>query len=353
MGFSLLEVIGVLAVLAILAMALVPVAIHGYDRAARERESRALETLCEGLRTCILRSQSIPHATNFAPVIADEIGWELSAVLTNPRKQTRAFLIDPAVTATLPIPFAQTYQGVTATLQPGLGVLFISSTGQPLPPAVTTGFATSSAAFSNIWNTADGAIPSGWSWSGRAEDLRIVRLDLESLFIPLILNYDTYTVSVTNQGRFTIGGSTTNVLPAVPAYSASYLRGSTLGLHHHSATTNSLQVQEVLQHPMSFVYERDAWRGHLFLGRGLRLTSGLDLQAAHDLFISSPLNSNAKGNPQATPTLVVTAVSNFLNAYIAWNTAGYPSSGATYNAVKSAQTEVGTVSVDLLHKPNR
>ncbi len=352
-AFSLVELIGVLAVMTILALALVPVVMQTLDRAARDREARNLESLGAGLEGYILRSRSIPDHTTFAQAIAGEIGWYVGSVQTNERHLRRVYLIDPGILSTLPMPFVQGPFGVTNLIHSNLGVLFLSSVGAPLPDGITSGFASDAAAFSNIWNVADGQVPAGWTWKGRGEDLRVRRLNLDGLFVPLILNYDPYSVTVTNLGRFTIDSSTTNVLPTSPIYSASYLKGTVVGLHHHANMANTLQVAEVLQHPASFIYERDTWRGQLFLGRGMRLTTGLDLQAAHDLFVASPLNANAQGSPQATPALVINAASNYMIAFLAWNAAGYPAGhNPTYDAVSAAQSQLESISVDLLHKPS-
>ncbi|MCC7375589.1 MAG: hypothetical protein IT581_13110 [Verrucomicrobiales bacterium] len=350
-GFSVIELVGVLAIMAILAVALVPALMKGYDRVARENESRALESMGNGLRGHVLRFQNIPSATNYASLLATELGWQVSDVVTNARAMRRVYLIDPWITNTLQVPYTQSAMGLTNPITPYVRVVFISSVGATLPASLVSGVASSPAVFSNIWNTAELAVPTGWTWKGNGEDLRMCRVDLDSLFVPVVLNYDTYTVNATNRGRFTVGNSTTNILPNIPSYTANFIKGSVLGLHSHSDSANTLQVREVVQHPLSFVYERDAWRGQLFLGRGLRLTSGLDLQAAHDLFISSPTNMNAQGSPMATPTLVMNALSNYMAAYLAWQTAGFPSKDATYTAVTKAQSDMESASMDLLHKP--
>jgi hypothetical protein len=350
-GFSVIELVGVLAIMAILAVALIPALMKGYDRAARENESRSLESMGTGLRGHIVRFQNIPNHTNYAPVLATELGWQVSDVLTNARGMRRVFLIDPWITNTLQVPYTQSSIGLTNPITPFVRVIFLSSVGAPLPGSLVSGIASSPTVFSNIWNAAELAVPTGWTWKGNGEDLRMCRVDLDSLFVPVVLNYDTYTVNSTNRGRFTIGTSVTNILPIIPSYTASFIKGSVLGLHSHSDSANTLQVREVVQHPLSFVYEKDAWRGQLFLGRGLRLTSGLDLQAAHDLFVASPSNMNAQGSPMATPTLVVNALSNYMVAYLSWRDAGFPSKDATYTAVTKAQSDMEGASIDLLHKP--
>lgn len=347
-AFSLIELIGVLAILTIFGLALVPPAFQAHDRVARERESRALENLAEGLRRHALRQHTIPAPTDFPPLLATELGWQVSDVVTNARHQPRVFLLDPAVTNTLAIPFVQGPLGVTGSITASLRLLLFSSVGEPLPTNFVSGLAASTPAFSNIWNVSEGSVPAGWSWAGRGDDLRIQRVNLDSYFVPLILNYDTYTVGLTNQGRFTVGASATNTLPTTPSYVASFLRGSVLGLHHHAGTSGTLQAAEVLQHPLSFVYERDAWRGQLFLGRGLRATTGLDLQAAHDLFMASPTNAYALGTPPATPTDVVIAMSNYMAQFVLWRDAGYP---ASHPDLDTAQTDLQNLVDSLINTP--
>ena len=70
----------------------------------------------------------------------------------------------------------------------------------------------------------------------------------------------------------------------------------------------------------------------------------MDLQAAHDLAVASPLNPNAQGSPPATPVGVILATSNYLRSFLIWKTNGYPSSGPSYNAVNNAQKALDTIS---------
>lgn len=352
LAFTLIEMLGVLAVIAILAGALVPMLIRQMDRMARENEVKALQRLRDGLERHILRQQNIPNHTTFAADIAAELGIAPANVLTNDRKLRRVMLIDCAVTNTLPIPYDQTAWGLTNPLPTVLGVVLLSSVSQALPTSITNGFASTTAGFSNIWNTPDGAIPTGWTWTGgKGEDLKIERLNLSPLFVPLVLNYDTWTVTAANRGRFSAGASPTNALPGTTTlYQAAYLKGTPIGLHGHSGTVNTLQATEVLQQPTSFVYELDTWRGKLFLGRGTRTLSGLDLQAAHDLFMASPLNTSAKGSPAATPGAVVTAMSNYMVAYINWANTGF--AGSAPSALNNAQKQLETVGANYIFKPS-
>lgn len=351
-GFSAIELIGVLAILTILALALLPSMIQTYDRTARELESKTLVKMAEGLRTLILRQHRIPDHSTVMQDLATQLGWELTDVQLNPRREPRIFLIDPAITNTLALPYTQTAAGITNELPSTVRVLILSSVGRALPTGLVSGYATSTNAFAELWDTSDENIPASWtSWKGRGADLRIERIGLDTLFVPVMLNYDIYSGGVMNSGRYTADDSTTNTLPISPTYRTYFLKGTVLGLHSHTGTANTLQAREVIQHATSYVYERDAWRGALFLGRGFRPTSGFDIQAASDLFVAASTNANAQGTPKVTQPIVINAMSNYMRAFITWQTDGYPNSGASFTAVGDAQRDMDTISQNLIHKP--
>jgi type II secretory pathway pseudopilin PulG len=345
-GFSLIELLGALTILTILAMALAPVLVREYDRHARERETKSLETLAAGFRSHVLRTRTIPGHNEYIQAVATEIGMQTSDVVLNHRRLPRVLLIDPAVTNVIPIPYTQNFRGLTNSIPLSLGMVLISSVSAQLPSGLVSGFASSSAAFNAIWSAAENTVPAGWSWSGRGEDLRIIRINLGTLFVPLALNYDAITMGAANRGRFTIDGSATNTLPTTPTFISNYLISSVLGLHHHSGSTDTLQAQIVLQTPTSFTYQGSAWRGQAFLTRGSTPTSAIDLQTAHDFFVSSPDNDQAQGSPAVTPEAVVDALAEYMQAFVDWRDAGYPT---RHRTLDDAQDNLDEVTDDLLH----
>ncbi|MCP5516446.1 MAG: type II secretion system protein [Verrucomicrobiales bacterium] len=349
-GFTLVEIIAVLALIAILSVVVAPVLIRVFDRLAREAEEKRMAGLIEGLRTHVLRNRNVPFTNNFAAALAQEMGLDADNVSTNARGLRRVYLVDPAITNTIPIPFTQNWVGVTNNLPALLGVMLISSISRDLPTNVVSGFAPSSAAFSNAWYTVDDALPAGWNWEGDPEDLVMERMNLRDLFVEVTLNYDTWTISFTNRGRFTIDNSTTNRLPGFSTvFTTHYLASTMLGLHSHTGISDTLQVSEILRDPAAYVYEIDTWRGRLFTGRGVRLLGGIDLQAAHDLFLAAPWNVNAKGNPAVTQRMVVDAMADYMVEYLAWASAGFPSKSKD---IIDAKKELDTAVTYLIFKPN-
>src|SRR5262245_44444067 len=91
-GFTLIELIGVLTVVAILALALVPNLIRQMDRIAGEQESARLKSIGDALQQSIMRNRYVPGSADWAATIAKELGVNVSDVTANARRQNRYFL---------------------------------------------------------------------------------------------------------------------------------------------------------------------------------------------------------------------------------------------------------------------
>lgn len=351
-GFSLIEVLGVMMIMAILLTALMPSVIRELDREARSRESRTVERLVDGLLQYVVRTRTVPAADALELAIATQLGIHTNDVLYNSRGLRRIFLVDPDITNRLTVPYAQTHLGNTNTLGNTLGIVVLSSVGAPLPAELNSGFATNTQSFQAIWSANENQIPIGFPWTGSGEDLCIQRINLAPLFVPLVLNYDVPNQAQINEGRFTIDASATNTLPTLPVWVSSYIKGTVLGLHDQIGTTNSLQAREVLQHPMSYIFQNNVWRSSLLLGPTLvTLPSGTDLQAASEVFVGAPLNSTAQGNPQTTLEETLVDMTSFMTNYIAWADEGFSTNSSTYAQVQESQQLLDDVTEDLLHRP--
>ena len=259
-GFSLIELIGVLAVIAILAAAAVPAVIKQVDFAAWSNENASLSAMKDALVQHILRSSNIPCKANSAAAISSEMGLAPANIATTPRNYNRAFLIDPSGWLGTALASSDWNQGPAGTtVSPTSSRLMIVSQvgGPPLPTIPST-------AFSNIWNTAQGAKPSTLAaWTGNGADLVIQRINLDPLFYRVILN----PIDTNSFGLFTIENNGTVIQPLTPITSGSlphsywFLQGTVLCLYDNNTVPPYLEAKVIVQADCSFVFQNKAWRG--------------------------------------------------------------------------------------------
>lgn len=279
-AFSLIELIGVLAVIAILATVIFTVTIKSLDRVANDQELAQLQTINQALRSSILRNGYIPKAygtSNWVQMVAQEMGSDEASVSANGRRLPRYLLIDPAIqiggigaTVMATNGYRQTPPGSAAPTNPRL--LILSSIGVPLPAAISNGVPASSADFDGIWNAADGALPTGsaWtSWKG-VNDLKINRVNLQPLFVHLYLRLTNSVVtspgiSALLRGNYSINRTAATGSPdGVDAY---FLQNSVLTLSSKVAGPSGIDwppADQILITECAFVLAAGGgWRGGL------------------------------------------------------------------------------------------
>ncbi len=348
-AFTMLELIGVVAVIFILALAIMPAVLRQIDTAERTDEEVRLQTLGNALRSYVRATQTIPGTNTIATDLATQLGWSVADVQTNGRGVRRHFIVDPATGfgAQRTVPYAQTNTPANMpTNQPTNRFMIITTMRSVLPVSITSGCATNTVAFQNAWESDDGVRPSAWT-DGDWADILIQRVDLKSLFTQVILN----SSAITN-GRFSLDAWSTNALPRIP-FSTYLLQGTQLGLHHNNGALQMLQIiqgsgglsNNIPYYPgPSFVYERSVtdaqsnWRGKLFLTTAAQQRRGVELQGAFEVFMSGPLRANAGGVSQASLT---GNFYNYMSNYVNWAAAGFPTTATkvavsnSFNAIKS------------------
>ncbi len=359
-GFSLLEIIGVLTIMSLLAVALLPSMIKVMDREARSSEARNVERLGDGLAQYILRTHNIPAPGLMSARIAEQLGVRTDDVTKNGRGMRRVILVDPGVTGKFPTPASSDYiynQGILGNTTTDfdtnvLGVVIVSSIGTALPDALVTGYASSTEAFRAYWNASEGQIPQGLSWNGDGSDLCIQRVNLASQFIRLTLCYQrqgTNTPALT-QGLFAVDGTVPQVIPnpSLP-FDSYYVKGTLLCLYNQS----EVQAKEVLQNFMCYIFKNNIWRSPLLIGPDLTTTPSLsDMQTSAEIFASSTLNAKAQGNPQTTLGEALAEMTDFMVTYTTWANAGFPMSGdPLLAAVTTAQHNLDDSTEDIIHMP--
>lgn len=341
-AMSLLEMIGVLAVIAILAATLLPALIRQIDKLASDQESASLKAIGDALESAILRQRHVPSHTNWAPFVAAELGADITGVTNNARRKPRFFLIDPALqigTSVAGQAYQQTHTGsINQPVRPRL--IILSSIGQPLT-ACSSGVPTM-ADFTNIWNWHDASAtpPAASILAGlsRGDDLKVQRINLSQLFVKLLLG----TYRSPGLGLFTIDmdrNPVTNAAPAGAGYQAYYLQGTILGLLTHTYVPDIASV--VAQDSPSYVYDQGVWRSSI---SGFMPGAGFsDWSFIVAAFLKSPTNT-ASG--AASPFLVVQAMVDYMNKYDIWAAPGTFNHDANWTAAVAAQA----VLMDRIYK---
>jgi type II secretory pathway pseudopilin PulG len=337
--------IGVLAVVAILATIMVSTTTRQIDYAAGNLESTNLVKYATSLQNSILRNRHIPGANDIVTMIAAELAIDPKDVSTNARQNTRLFLFDPyfgkigtaANFWTLASGWSQNDTGSTwadplsaaGDLMPlsayNARVIIVSSMGGNLPAAGSI----NPTIWQNLWITPDGTVPPDAIWNGwRGDDLKVQRIDFESLFLHLIL-YDYHSSDLP---QYAIDGLPNITLSATKPFDAYMLRGTEFGLFDGSG---NLQATQVLNRDTSFAYVQQIWRSSINLGEGVDAPNALlgnAMFATAVAFEASPYNLNSS----VTPPQVVNDMQAFMKAYLDWVNAGF-APGSAQDIARAAQ----------------
>ncbi len=171
-GFTLIEMIGVLAIMGILATVMAPNAIRAIDRAATKAEAATLSTLASSLRSYLVENAALPATSSWNSALATYTDLNATSLAINKRQVGRVLIYDPASS-------------------PAQRAIFLSGmrAGLALPSASNINTA---AKFAALWDTADGDIPPTSSWSSwskwnavpnSANYLLIERVNLKSIYL--------------------------------------------------------------------------------------------------------------------------------------------------------------------------
>jgi type II secretory pathway pseudopilin PulG len=298
-AFTLIQLIGVMSVLAILASVITPVVAKRVDIAGRDAEATSLAAMSEALVQSSLNTRSIPVATNFAAVIATYLNQTTNAIRANKRGFARVFMADPNLDiGGAGLPFTQTAAGVS-TMPAGVRLMFVSTIAKALPVGMTN--------FDNIWTTPKDTVPTSMStWGGRGEDLIVERIELGPQFHKLILMNVDNSPAV---AIYSIDSSATNSVAAHSRFAAYYMDGTILTMWRPDGVVD---FRETLRADTSFVYQNGKW--------GRQLTSADDGTSDFGQLVDRFLQGPAPCDPgsKATQRAVVNAFYDYLWGYADW-----------------------------------
>jgi type II secretory pathway pseudopilin PulG len=296
LGFTLIEMIGVLAIAAILVAIMTPVVVKRIHNAQIKQEAENLPVIAQAYTQYLLRERStnpmtgtIP--TNWANVAANELGLPIDRVLYSPGRVRRVFIAHPGMQfgTNIGLPYTQRTLGLSSP-PVWARFLLISSQSKDLPPKFGNdyfrGTNVPSGDFINVWETPARTKPSRWTnWDGAAEDLALERIDLSPLFKRIIIN----NLDGTN-AFFSIDQGPITPVPGLTAgMEAYYLEGTEI--RFYDSSTN-LQARELAAFDTHYEFVDGIWGNWAKDGRssGVRRDLLLSLQR----FLSMPDNPHTK-----------------------------------------------------------
>ena len=201
-GFTLIEMLGVLAILAILGGLLAPKFIQVINRDMRGAEVQRLQAIAQGIEVSLRENRAWP--ANLAALSPAYVPFSSTQLTQNDRGFPRYYVVHPTVSG------FSNGAGLAATDLDDVRFLLISNLTADASPTITTG-----AQFDTWWNTDETSTP----------DLKIYRGNLGHVF---------HLVSVSGVGAggsYQIDGTSTNSSGGTLAsYSRYHLVGTPGGL---------------------------------------------------------------------------------------------------------------------------
>lgn len=277
-GFTLIEVIGALAVVALLVGVTAQSGFERLKQADRATEAADLSQIITGIERAVVRTRSVPTASNWVTVVAGHLSKSTNQIAKTRQGHARVLLFDPAFrigpSVTNTLPFVQSATG--SILPSNARAVVVSSIATALPTLTATNFAA-------LWNAASGTLPAGWSgWGGSASDLRIERLDFSRLFRRVILN----NLDSTAAAPYGVDG--TNIVTIAPLQQVEgwFVDTSQVNLYFN---TLALQARETLAEDTSYVFENGRWGRSVTYGTG---SGSTELAELVDAFIDTPVLNN-------------------------------------------------------------
>ena len=157
-GFTIIEVIGVLAVMATLLAVIAPSVINSIDRAAREAEEKNLEAIGTGVDLYIRENFDWPNAlTDLSP---DFVPFGNTQLTQNARGYPRYFFMHPDVSG------FNNATGLTSTQLADTRFLLISNVSADASPTITN-----AGEFNAWWDTDETPTPDLKIYRGHVGDL--------------------------------------------------------------------------------------------------------------------------------------------------------------------------------------
>lgn len=231
-GFTLVEMIGVLAIIAILASLIAPNVIHQLAAVKREAEDEQLGTIARGIELYVRQNRSFP--TTLTALSPDYVAAALGHLTTNPNGFLRYYFVQPNISG-----FTNS-TGLSTTTLADARFMVITHLSQNVNPAITN-----DAEFETWWSTDETGTP----------DLKIHRGHLGHLFHLLSLSANGAGGSYAVDGSPTDSGGSMLV-----PHTRYHFSGTTISLDEAN-TFNVPEIQFTLTTEAGFQFDPDCATG--------------------------------------------------------------------------------------------
>jgi prepilin-type N-terminal cleavage/methylation domain-containing protein len=274
-GFTLIEMIGVLAIMTMAAAVLTPGITERVGRLRAAEDAIKVAAISKAIQQSIRERQEIPGLQTWPLRAAAILGipsQEVRNAIPTDSSTARVYLIHPSIQPTNPSSspslgdpvWTQPSSGAARIWEGRILILSVYRPGLPLP--LKSGAAESTAVFESLWNWSYDPVtkapPSGWpsNWARSGNCLRIERIHLASLFHKVTFSN---LLQGTRDPFLQVGMNATGTLGSGATYDALYFEGTVFRLYQANPGSGSpgpLQVVHTLRGPVNFVYENDRWR---------------------------------------------------------------------------------------------
>jgi prepilin-type N-terminal cleavage/methylation domain-containing protein len=246
-GFTLLEMIGVMAVMAILAATTVPSVLQSIELATVRSEAKTLESLVPHIQRYTSNNTTLLSSSNWTTQLSNYTDLSSNDLLRNKRGRTRIYLMDATTNRAM----------ILSVVSP--------KTALALPTSL------SSANFALVWDTPDNVIPTTVSWSGW-NAWNGVRNSEHALVIQRIHlgnELQTFQLTINNAGSGTPQfeviplGATSGSRVSLPAgslpQSVPARTKQRVNLYLNSSATNPMFSYVVSNTPKTFTFNGTNW----------------------------------------------------------------------------------------------
>ncbi|MCP5516123.1 MAG: type II secretion system protein [Verrucomicrobiales bacterium] len=334
-GFSLIELLGVLAIMVILTASVVPPIFRQMRIAEQQSEAGSVEAIAKAFEQVVRESKVLPGSADWLNLVQTALDRPPQSLGFGAGGCPREMIYHPLC----PISPGENANEQTAagfqSIPPGFDrVMVVSTVRDSLPTAYLP---ESPKAFEALWNLEPHRRPAGWSAEALPDpdDLQIARIDLNRLMHQVVINNVT---SDSSPARISLeeNGTVFSIArqePSVP-WQTSFIHGTGLNLH---GPDGQVWARELINGDRTLYYGDNGWGLSPPPGPGDISSTVIPLVEA---FLAAEF-PDAKNNQR--PRAAIDELYRTLWTYMDWAEAGFLEGGNNKNQAPDAYVVRSTV----------